>query len=242
MLGTMTAKKFGRHALRGALVATALCVTLGCSQDPPPKNAGSGPSGIEGVPVTLRVAQRSTNAIPGTRESLFLTIDDITRNQVMTTLVRGDKSPLVGPLSLSPHARTEFAFDDHTYVLELTELENALIGRDFAVFTISDRAMSESARIDALLEHVAILTEVRFVRSGKEYDCEEAVDHLRRKLAAAGDSNLTAEEFIDRIAARSSLTGDEYRIRLPDGTTLSAAEYFHRELKRIEGPAVAATR
>ena len=35
---------------------------------------------------------------------------------------------------------------------------------------------------DALLEHVAILTEVRFVRSGKEYDCEEAVDHLRRDL------------------------------------------------------------
>lgn len=237
MLGMASAKSFGLHALLGA----ALLGALGCSQEPPPRDSGSSPSGIEGIPLTLRVAQRSTNAIPGTRESLFLTIDDITRNQVMMTLVRGDKSPLLGPLSLSPRAKTEFTFDDRTYVLELIELENALIGRDFAVFTISDRAVSESARIDALLEHVASLTDVRFVRSGKEYDCEEAVDHLRRKLAAAGDSNLTAEEFIDRIASRSSLTGDEYRIRLPDGTMLPAADYFHRELKRIEEPAVAAT-
>ena len=92
----------------------------------------------------------------------------------------------------------------------------------------------ETARIEALIAHVAKQSGVRFVRNGTPYDAASAADHLRMKFDAAGDRIATAAEFIDRLASRSSMSGEPYSVRLASGQDLPARVWLHAELKRIE--------
>src|SRR4051812_27036032 len=57
-----------------------------------------------------------------------------------------------------------------------------------------------------------------FIRNGTDYDGKTAADHLRRKLASAGDKVQTVDEFIDGIATKSSMTGQPYQVKKTDGT------------------------
>jgi hypothetical protein len=70
--------------------------------------------------------------------------------------------------------------------------------------------------------------------SGTEYDATEAGKHLRLKLKLAGDRVKTAEDFIKICASRSSLSGDAYKIRLPDGTTVETAPFFRARLREFD--------
>ena len=84
---------------------------------------------------------------------------------------------------------------------------------------------SQREEIERLLAHIES-ADVTFIRSGREYTAEEAAEHLRQKLAVAGDRVQTLEQFIEHIASRSSLTGEPYQVKLPDGTTLEAREWL----------------
>jgi uncharacterized short protein YbdD (DUF466 family) len=72
---------------------------------------------------------------------------------------------------------------------------------------------------------------VTFLRNGGEYDARKAADHLRLKLKTAGDQVKTAEEFIRLCGSKSSVSGEAYRIRFPDGTTLDAEAFFRKRLE-----------
>ena len=61
--------------------------------------------------------------------------------------------------------------------------------------------------------------DVKFIRAGKEYTPQEGADHLRAKLGKAGGRVKTAEDFIEGIASKSYLTGDEYQVKFRDGKT-----------------------
>ena len=74
------------------------------------------------------------------------------------------------------------------------------------------------AEIDELITYVQT-SGVRFIRSGKEYSGTEGADHLRRKLAAAGDRVKTTDDFINGIATKSYLNGKPYLVKFPDGHT-----------------------
>ena len=74
------------------------------------------------------------------------------------------------------------------------------------------------AEIDELITYVQTAG-VRFIRSGKEYSGTEGADHLRRKLAAAGDRVKTTDDFINGIATKSYLNGKPYLVKFPDGHT-----------------------
>jgi hypothetical protein len=89
------------------------------------------------------------------------------------------------------------------------------------------------AEIDALIARVAQARDVVFIRNGSEYTAVQAANHLRRKLRAAGDRIHTAEEFIDGVGTRSSLTGTVYRVRLPGGRELESATWLRQLLQEI---------
>ena len=101
--------------------------------------------------------------------------------------------------------------------------------------------MTEAAKIQALIASVEHLPGAVFIRNGSEYDGKKAADHMRAKLKYAGDKIQTAEEFIDELASKSSMSGKPYQIRLPDGRTVNSADYFHAELRKLEAPAVPRT-
>lgn len=92
----------------------------------------------------------------------------------------------------------------------------------------------EQSRIERLIRYVESQKAIKFIRNGSEYSAEDAAKFLRGKLEAMGGEITTARQFIQRIASRSSMSGQPYHVRLADGTMLLAENFLEEELKRIE--------
>jgi hypothetical protein len=73
-----------------------------------------------------------------------------------------------------------------------------------------------------------------FLRNGREYSCAQAADFLQGKLKWQLDRIATVQDFIDRIGARSSTSGEIYRVRLADGRVIPSADFLRAELARLE--------
>ena len=89
------------------------------------------------------------------------------------------------------------------------------------------------AEIDELLAFIRT-SDVRFIRSGREYSPAAGADHLRSKLEKAGDRVKTVDDFIEGIASRSYLTGKPYLVKFPDGRTQPTGDWLraHRAAGR----------
>lgn len=116
-------------------------------------------------------------------------------------------------------------------------LRRALVIAMLAVISSGARAgmsTAETARVEHLIRHVEVQHELKFVRNGTAYSCQEAARFLRGKLEKMGQNVTTAAQFIDQIASRSSSSGQPYLIRLADGRTVPAAQFLAEELKRMD--------
>lgn len=89
-----------------------------------------------------------------------------------------------------------------------------------------------ATELDALLQQVQTSNCV-FIRNGKEHDAEDAADHLRLKLKRGKKYVGNSEQFIDRLATKSSWTGKPYTIRCPDQAERPAGEWLHELLDDI---------
>lgn len=87
--------------------------------------------------------------------------------------------------------------------------------------------------IDALIARVAQARGVVFIRNGSEHSAREAAAHLQRKLGAAHGRITTAEQFIDVLGTRSSMTGLAYRVRFSDGRVVDSAVWLHQLLREL---------
>ena len=96
------------------------------------------------------------------------------------------------------------------------------------------RDAREQERIDFLIKDVANSKGIVFIRNGSEHDGPAAAEHLRMKLNYLGERVKTAEEFIKYCASESSLTHQTYKVRLPGGKTVTAAQYFTERLKEFD--------
>src|SRR5688572_5241367 len=91
---------------------------------------------------------------------------------------------------------------------------------------------AEKDRIEGLLKHVQGLKAAKFVRNNQAYDASAAVTFLRRKWQAEAAKVKTAEDFIDKVATASSLSGQPYLIRFADGKEVKSGEYLREILKK----------
>jgi Family of unknown function (DUF5329) len=220
------------------------------------------PPAIRGVPVEMTVKQRSTTAVPDSDESLRITIDDITAGQVMVSLADKDGKSVLAATSLKQGETAEFEFQQEEYQLTLSELENELVGDDFATVVISSGAtpspalpargrektestsaaargreseeLTEREKIERLLKAIESAEGDVFIRNDVAHSAKDAAEHLRSKWNAAGGEITTADDFIDKIASKSSLSGEPYRVRLVDGEEVNAGDYLKDKLKEIE--------
>lgn len=55
-----------------------------------------------------------------------------------------------------------------------------------------------------------------FIRNGKEHSAKDAESHLRLKYRRGRKYADTAEQFIERLASKSSWSGDIYHMRCGD--------------------------
>jgi hypothetical protein len=199
---------------------------------------------IAELPVTMTLEQRSTTPVPGSDGKLSLTIDDITGEQVAVTVLDAHNKALAGPVSLTSGQIAPFRIGEAIYHLRLQKLSNALVGSDFATIVIdvpaageaseTRTALTELEKIERLIAVVAAQENARFIRNGSEYTAAAAAEHLRTKLSAAGSQVQTAEDFIDQIGSRSSVSGQEYQIRMGDGRTMTTREFLQHELAKLE--------
>ena len=77
-----------------------------------------------------------------------------------------------------------------------------------------DLAPTAKAEIDALLKRLET-SACQFYRNGTWYDGSAAKDHLQTKLdyLVKKGGVTTSEEFIEKVAAKSSLSGQPYKVR-----------------------------
>jgi hypothetical protein len=67
-----------------------------------------------------------------------------------------------------------------------------------------------------------------FYRNGTWYDSKRAADHLRSKfdLLAGRDQIETAEDFIEKAATSSSMSGQQYKIRCGGAAPVTTREWL----------------
>lgn len=111
------------------------------------------------------------------------------------------------------------------------------VGIAFATFaSIAGAAPSATAQreINGLMQALET-SGCRFQRNGSWHEPAEARSHLQRKYDYLLKRNLTdtAEQFIDRAASRSSISGKPYRVACPGTAEQDAATWFQQQLQRL---------
>jgi hypothetical protein len=72
-----------------------------------------------------------------------------------------------------------------------------------------------------------------FVRNGKDYSATDAQDHLAMKYRRGKKYASTAEEFIERLASKSSWTGKPYQILCPGVPASNSGEWLTSQLEAL---------
>jgi len=85
------------------------------------------------------------------------------------------------------------------------------------------------AEIDELISYVGT-SGVRFIRNGTEHSGAEGAQHLRDKLAKAGNRVKTTEDFITGVASTSYITGKPYLVKFADGHTQPTGDWLRAHL------------
>ncbi|MBU1695000.1 MAG: DUF5329 domain-containing protein [Verrucomicrobia bacterium] len=95
-------------------------------------------------------------------------------------------------------------------------------------------AASPDNEISYLL-NVVRTSAVTFVRNGEDHTAPEAAAHMQKKRDHFEKEIKSAEDFIDKAASRSLLSGKEYVIRFSDGSTCSCSDWLLAILKQFRG-------
>ncbi|MCS4233322.1 YfeK family protein [Stenotrophomonas sp. BIGb0135] len=107
----------------------------------------------------------------------------------------------------------------------------ALIAPGLALAAPTDSARREIAGLIGALDG----SNCRFQRNGSWHDAAEARAHLQRKYdyLLKKDKVDTAEQFIERAASQSSMSGKPYRIACPGQPEQAAAVWFGARLTAL---------
>lgn len=119
----------------GFLIGLLSLVTCGKAPVLPPSAPPPAAPLFSSLPVRLELLQRSKAEVPGAAESTILSIDDVTRSQVLVTLSRGELT-LLEPTSLRQGQRAVVQFEQQRYEVVLESLRNNLVGEDNATIVI----------------------------------------------------------------------------------------------------------
>jgi hypothetical protein len=96
-------------------------------------------------------------------------------------------------------------------------------------------ALTDKQKIEQLIKSIETLKGCQFYRNGSWYSSSEAASHLKMKWGKAGSTVKTANDFIDKIATKSYMSGEAYKIKMTDGKEISTHDFLYAQLKAIEG-------
>ena len=102
----------------------------------------------------------------------------------------------------------------------------------FALNAAAAPLLSTQQEIDHLLAYVEG-SRCEFQRNDSWYDSQRALAHLRSKYGFLKSSISTTEDFIERAASRSSLTGQPYRVKCNSDAPVLSTQWLQDELLRF---------
>ena len=112
-----------------------------------------------------------------------------------------------------------------------------------AIYAAIAPSVQAAVPADARIEIVELLRRIgtsgcEFRRNGFGYDSRRAAQHLQFKFdaLAARDAIRSAEEFIDKAATRSSLTGLAYEVRCAGTAAVPSGQWLHEQLSQMRRP------
>ncbi|RTQ34671.1 hypothetical protein EJP69_09645 [Variovorax gossypii] len=117
-----------------------------------------------------------------------------------------------------------------------THLRSALLALVLGASTLLAHATpsdTEDKLIDTLIQRVSRMSSMIFLRNGSEYNAADAAKHMQAKYDYFKKELLTAEDFIERCASRSEMTGQAYKVKLTNGTVRDANEFLNGELRAL---------
>jgi len=88
---------------------------------------------------------------------------------------------------------------------------------------------TEEKLIDTLIQRVSKMSAMVFMRNGSEYNAADAAKHMQAKYDHFKKELVTAEDFIERCASRSEMTGQAYKVKLTDGVVRRGAHLTFSE-------------
>ena len=115
-----------------------------------------------------------------------------------------------------------------------TILLSVLVLSSSVAVQASEAEESVAKREIAFMIQQTRLSGCRFYRNGAWYDASKAADHLATKyeyLATRGQID-SAEEFIEKAASRSSLSGRAYQIQCAEKASVPSDQWFRELLSR----------
>lgn len=101
-------------------------------------------------------------------------------------------------------------------------------------------APAAPAEIMHLLDYLGA-SGCRFLRAGTWHDAKAARAHLATKYEYLRKRNMvdTADQFIDRVASASSVTGAAYDVRCGAAAAMPSADWLRAELRRLRAGSAA---
>lgn len=115
---------------------------------------------------------------------------------------------------------------------KLAALLPLLLSLYFPLSAGADPLLSTQLEIDHLLGYVES-SRCEFGRNGSWYDSHRALAHLRIKYGFLRNSVSTTEDFIERAASRSSMSGQPYQVRCGADAPIPSAQWLRDELTRF---------
>mgnify|MGYP001073101015 CR=1 FL=1 len=115
-------------------------------------------------------------------------------------------------------------------------LRTALLALLFGASALLAQATPSAAEeklIDTLIQRVSKMNAMVFLRNGNEYNAADAAKHMQAKYDYFKKELATAEDFIERCASRSEMTGQAYKVKLNDGAVRDANEFLNSELRAL---------
>ncbi len=95
---------------------------------------------------------------------------------------------------------------------------------------VSQATPTSEKEIQHLLEFIS-QSDCIFIRNNSEYPAKEAREHLQTKYDYARRWVDSAEQFIERIASKSSISGKRYQVRCR-GQLFYSRDWLQQELTR----------
>jgi len=85
--------------------------------------------------------------------------------------------------------------------------------------------------IDHLLAYIKN-SDVVFIRNGKEYPVADGLKHIQKKFNHFNDKIITSEDFIEKSATKSEISGSAYFVKFKDNSKIECSKWLLTELKK----------